>query len=143
MMTVRSTSARTSSDDVGKFLLRVALAILILFHGISKVIGSVAVVSGLLVKSGLPPVLAYAVFVGEVAAPVCLLLGVWTRAAALIVAINIVIAVLLARAGQFFTISKTGGWALELEGMYFMAALAIVWLGAGRYSLGGNDSRWN
>jgi putative oxidoreductase len=143
MMTVRSTSARTSSDDVGKFLLRVALAILILFHGISKVIGSVAVVSGLVVKSGLPPVLAYAVFVGEVAAPVCLLLGVWTRAAALIVAINIVVAVLLARAAQFFTISKTGGWALELEGMYFMAALAVAWLGAGRYSLGGKDGRWN
>jgi putative oxidoreductase len=143
MKTVRTTGAGTSSDDIGKLILRVTLAVLILFHGISKVVGGVAVVSGLLVKSGLPPVFAYAVFVGEVAAPVCLLIGVWTRAAALIVAINIVVAVLLARAGQFFTISKTGGWALELEGMYFMAALAVVWLGAGCYSLGGKDGRWN
>ena len=143
MKTARTTDAGTSSDDVGKLLLRVTLAILILVHGISKVIGGVAVVSALLMKAGLPPALAFAVYVGEVAAPICILIGVWTRAAALIVAINIVVAVSLAKAGQFFAISKTGGWALELEGMYFMAALAIAWLGAGRYSLGSIHGRWN
>jgi putative oxidoreductase len=37
--------------------------------------------------------------------------------------------------GDVFNLSKTGGWALELQGLYFVTALAVALLGAGRYSL--------
>ena len=33
--------------------------------------------------------------------------------------------------------------ALELQGMYFFAAIALALLGAGRYSLGGRAGKWN
>jgi putative oxidoreductase len=39
--------------------------------------------------------------------------------------------------------SKTGGWALELQGLYLVSALAVALLGAGRYSVGGSGGRWN
>lgn len=131
------------SDSLGKLVLRTALALLILFHGIAKVIGGVDQIAGLVGKVGMPPAFAYLVYVGEVIAPLLLLLGVWTRVAALVIAINMAVAVLLVHTGEFFSLAKTGGWALELQAMFFVAAIAIALLGAGRYSLGGSQGRWN
>ena len=130
-------------DDVGKLILRVGLALLILFHGVSKIIGGVGPITGLVAKVGLPPSLGYLVFVGEVIAPLLMLFGVWTRLAALVVAINMIVAITLVHIPQIFTLNKTGGWALELQGMYLATALAIALLGAGRYSIGGTAGRWN
>jgi putative oxidoreductase len=139
-----STSAVTAStEDTGKLVLRAALAILLLFHGVSKLIGGVGFITGMLTKAGLPPAVAYLVYIGEVVAPLLILFGVWTRAAALVVVINMMVAFLLVHTGQFFTMSQTGGWALELEGFYLASALAVALLGAGRYSVGGITGKWN
>jgi putative oxidoreductase len=138
-----SSAAATSYDDVGKLVLRVALATLLLFHGVSKLIGGVGFITGMLAKAGLPPALGYLVYIGEVLAPLMILLGMWTRPAALVVAINMIVAVLLVHTAQFFTMSQTGGWALELQGLYFAAAIAVALLGAGRYSLGSSTGKWN
>lgn len=131
------------AEDMGKFILRATLAILILFHGISKIIGGPGMILGLVAKAGLPSAVGYLVYVGEVIAPLLILFGAWTRLAALIVAINMVIAVALVHTSQIFTMGKTGGWALELQGIYLAAALAVALLGAGRYSVGGASGRWN
>lgn len=138
-----SKTSATSSEDLGKLILRVALALLILFHGISKVLGGVGPIAGMLAKIGMPAALGYLVYIGEVVAPLMILLGVWTRVGGLIIAINMVVAVLLVHTAQFFTLSPTGGWALELQAMFFVAAIAIALLGAGRHSLGGPAGRWN
>lgn len=130
-------------DDAGKLILRVVLALLILFHGVSKIIGGVGFITGLVTKVGLPPSLGYLVLVGEVIAPLLMLFGVWTRLAALVVAINMIVAIVLVHIPELFTLNKTGGWALELQGMYLATALAIVLLGAGRYSIGGAAGRLN
>lgn len=140
---MNTSTALAGRDDLGKLLLRVALGILLLFHGVSKLVGGIGFVSGALAKMGLPGAIGYLVYVGEVIAPLLILLGVWTRLAALVVAGNMVVAVLLVHTAQFFTLSDTGGWALELQGMYFFAALALALLGAGRYSVGGRNGNWN
>ena len=132
-----------TSEDAGKLILRVVLAAMLLFHGISKLHNGIGFVADMLAKAGLPAVLGYGVYIGEVVAPLFLLAGLYTRAAALIVAINMIVAVLLAHTRQFFTINETGGWALELQGMYFFTALAIALLGAGRYSIGGTAGKFN
>jgi putative oxidoreductase len=132
-----------ATDDAGKLLLRALLAILILFHGTSKLVGGVGFITGMLAKAGLPPALGYLVYIGEVVAPLLMLFGVFTRAAALVVAGNMIVALLLVHTSQFFTINETGGWALELQGMYLGAAVAVALLGAGRYSLGGTAGRFN
>lgn len=138
-----ATSLSSTSDDLGKLILRVALALMILLHGIAKIIGGVGFISGMVAKMGLPPAFGYLVYVGEVIAPLLMLFGIWTRLAALVVAINMAVAVLLVHTAEFFTLGKTGGWALELQGMFFFTAVALVLLGAGRYSVGGVSGRWN
>lgn len=138
-----ATDISNPMDDRGKLVLRVVLAVLILFHGVSKLIGGVGFISGMLTKAGLPGAFGYLVYIGEVVAPLLILVGVFTRAAALVVVINMVVALLLVHTGQFFTRNDTGGWALELQGMYLGTAVAIALLGAGRYSLGGIRGRFN
>ncbi len=131
------------SADLGKFILRVILAVLILFHGISKILYGIDQIIGMIIKTGLPPAVAYLVYTGEVLAPALVLLGLWTRPAAFVIAINMTVAVLLVHTSQFFTLAKSGGWALELQGMYFACALAVALLGAGRFSIGGAEGKWN
>ena len=94
-------------------------------------------------KAGLPAAFAYLVYVGEVLAPLLLIAGLWTRVAATVVAVNMLAAVLLVHTSQLFTLSKTGGWVLELQAMYLFGAIAVALLGAGRYSVGGVAGRWN
>jgi putative oxidoreductase len=130
-------------DDQGKLVLRVILAVLLLFHGVSKLIGGVGFITGMLQKAGLPGVFGYLVYIGEVVAPLMILFGVFTRPAALVVVVNMIVALLLVHTSQFFTLNETGGWALELQGMYLGGAIVVALLGAGRYSLGGTSGRWN
>ncbi|HZY32302.1 MAG TPA: DoxX family protein [Rhodanobacter sp.] len=131
------------SNDLGKLVLRVVLGVLILFHGVSKLIHGPGYIMGVVTGAGLPSFLAYGAYVGEVVAPLLLLLGYWTRVGALVIVINMLVAVGLVHMSQLAMLNDTGGWALELQGMFFGTALAIMLLGAGRYSLGGNSGRWN
>jgi putative oxidoreductase len=141
--TTHAASIRTSTDDAGKLVLRVALAVTLLFHGISKLIGGIGFVADMLAQVGAPAFLGNLVYVGEVGAPLLILFGVFTRPAALIVAINMVVAILLVHTSQFFTLNETGGWALELQGMFFFGAVTVALLGAGRFSFGGATGRFN
>lgn len=131
------------STDLGKLVLRVALGVLILLHGIAKLKGGPDFIVSTVEKAGLPSVLAYGVYLGEVLAPVLLIIGLFTRPAAILVAINMLFAIFLVHAGEIGQISKTGGWAIELQGMFLFAAIAVALLGAGRYSVGGLTGRWN
>jgi len=129
--------------DTGRLLLRVGLGVLILLHGISKVMNGIGPILEGVEKAGLPRDFGYLVYVGEVVAPILLIVGFLTRPAALVIAINMVVAVYLVHASQLFTLTKQGGWALELQGMYFLAAVVVALLGAGRFSVGGAGGRWN
>jgi putative oxidoreductase len=131
------------TDELGKLVLRVTLAVLILFHGIAKLTGGIGPIPGMLAKAGMPSELGYLVFVGEVIAPVLILVGLWTRLAACIVAINMMVAVWLVHSTQLFSFSKNGGWALELQGFFFFTAIAVALLGAGSFSIGGRSGKWN
>jgi putative oxidoreductase len=131
------------AENLGKLVLRVSLGALILFHGLAKVFGGPTFITGLVAEAGLPPAFGYLVYVGEVIAPLLMIIGLWTRAAAAVIAINMVVAVVLVHTTEFFTLSKSGGWALELQGLFFFAAVAVTLLGAGRLSVGGVGGRWN
>jgi putative oxidoreductase len=137
------TTSFTNTDDVGKLVLRAALGITLLFHGVSKLFGGIGFVADMLAQAGAPAFLGYGVYIGEVVAPLMILVGFYARPAALIVAVNMIVAVLLVHTSQFFTLNETGGWALELQGMFFFGAVAVALLGAGRFSLGGTANRFN
>jgi uncharacterized membrane protein YphA (DoxX/SURF4 family) len=131
------------APDLGKLVLRLTLGILLLLHGISKIAAGPESVLGLMTTTGLPPALGYLVYVGEVLAPLLLIVGLWTRAAALVVVINMAVAVLLVHTAQLGELTKNGGWALELQGFFFFTAVAVALLGAGSFSVGGERGKLN
>lgn len=110
----------------GFLILRWSVAILILLHGIAKLLNGVAGIQGMLGKVGLPPLLAYGVFLGEVIAPLLVITGFWVGPAALVMAINMLFAIGLVHMSELFTLGKSGGWALELQGLFFFGSLAIA-----------------
>jgi putative oxidoreductase len=131
------------SDDLGKLILRLVLGILILLHGLFKVTHGVGGVASMLTQHNLPGFLAYFVFVGEVLAPVLLIMGIYTRMGGLLIAGNMMVAFFLAHQGGMASLNAAGGWALELQGMFLFGALAVFFMGAGRFSLAGSGGRWN
>ena len=133
----------TRTDDTGKLILRRALGIMILLHGIAKLSTGVSGVGGMLASHGLPSALAYLVYVGEIVAPVLLIIGFYTRPAAWIVVVNMVAAIWLVHMKDLTALGKNGGWALELQGMFLFAAVAVAFLGAGRFSVGGSSGKYN
>ena len=107
-------------------LLRVTLAILVLFHGWAKIMGGIGGIEAMVVKAGLPAFVAYGVFIGEVIAPLFLLVGLFVVPAALVVAINMVVALVLVHGGHFLQINKSGGWALELQAFFLITAIVVA-----------------
>lgn len=126
-----------TQQDLGKFLLRVILGALILLHGIAKIRGGVDGIGQMLAGHGLPAQLAWGVLVGEVLAPVMLIAGFHARIGAALVVINMAFAVFLVHMGELAQLNGQGGWALELQGMFAFSALALVFLGPGKYSVNG------
>ena len=131
------------TDDLGKLVLRVSVGVLILLHGIFKLQNGVDGIAGMLGNNGLPAFLAYGVYIGEVVGPALVILGVFTRIGALLIAGNMLVAFLLAHMQELFSLGQMGGWALELQGMFLFGAIAIALLGAGRFSVGGIAGRYN
>ena len=122
-------------DDYGKLVLRVMLGALLLFHGLHKVLDGIEPIKAMLVSHGIPDALAYGVYLGEIVGPVLILLGMFSRVGAALIAVNMIVAIALTKLGSIFTLAPTGGYALELEMLYLLAAVAVALLGAGRFSL--------
>ncbi len=111
---------------LGALLLRTTLALLLLLHGWAKIRYGVGWIEGLLVQRGLPGFLAYAVYLGEVVAPLMLLVGFWVVPAAAVVVLNMVVALVLVHQGDWLALNRSGGWALELQAFYLVSALVVV-----------------
>ncbi len=124
-----------SADDWAKLVLRLALGVLTLLHGLAKLKTGPGFVLMLLQQHGLPGFLAYGVYVGEVIAPALVLLGLFTRPAAAVIVVNMLVAFGLVHMADLFSLGKQGGWALELQGFFLFTALAVAIQGGGRIGL--------
>lgn len=127
-------------EDLGKFLLRLAVGGLMLFHGLHKLFAGIDGISGMLIAKGFPGFIAYGVLVGEVIAPCLIILGILTRPAALVLAFTMIVAWLMVGMNETWALDKTGAWAIESLVYFFIGALAVTFLGAGRFSLAGNSA---
>ncbi|MCG2581496.1 MAG: DoxX family protein [Marinobacter sp.] len=121
--------------DLGKLIIRLTLGGLMLFHGIAKLIHGAGFIEGQLAGLGIPAIFAYGVFIGELLAPLMVILGYQTRIGALLIAFNMLVALALVHTQELLTLSSSGGWALELQGFFLFTAIALVFLGPGRYKL--------
>jgi putative oxidoreductase len=121
-------------QDIGKLVLRLTVSGLILFHGISKIIHGVSGIGTSLASHHLPSFIAYGAYIGEVVAPIFVILGIWSRIGALFVAFNMVMAISLAAWRLAPTLNRGGGWGMELEAFYLLTAVAVFFLGPGTLS---------
>jgi len=139
-----TTAAITSRhDDAGKLTLRLAIGGLLILHGIAKLSNGIGWMAGMLGSHGLPAFLGYGVYVGEIIAPLLLLVGKFTRPAGLVIAFNMLVAVLLARRDAIAKLNQGGGWDIELEMLFLLGGVAIWFLGSGRYALSKGAGRWD
>ena len=122
------------NPDAALLILRVVLAIIMLYHGWPKLTNLGGTIEGF-AGMGVPlPALA-AVFatVAEVVGGVLLLLGVLTDVAGLLFALDMLGAIVVVHAKNGFSVSDGGvEWPLALLAM----ALAIALAGPGRYAVG-------
>jgi len=124
-----------TNADLGRLLLRIILGGAILLHGVAKLQGGIdGIVQGV-TALGLPGFVAYGVYIGEVVAPLLLILGWYSRIGAALIAVNMVFAILIAHRPDLFKLAASGGWALELQGMYLVTAIALALMGPGRFSI--------
>ena len=123
--------------DAALLVLRLGVGALLLLHGIYKITHGVAWIAGPLGRVGLPAWLAYGTYVAEVLAPVLLIVGLFVRPAALVIAFDMFMAIFLARRADVTKISPMGGGlAIELELLFLVGALALALAGGGRFGLG-------
>lgn len=130
------------NTDLGLLILRLSIGILMLLHGVSKLMHGAGFIEDVVTGAGLPSFIAYGVYVGEVIAPLFIIFGYGTRVAAAIFAFNMIVAVGLVHGGDIFTLGEAGGWSLELQGLYFFGAVALIFTGAGKYALS-NKHLWD
>ena len=130
--------------DIGKLILRLSVAVLMAFHGVSKLRHGVAWMAKPLEAHHLPAWLAYGVYVAEVVVPILLIVGIFTRPAALVLVFEMLMAMFLVLGPKTFAIDRqTGALGAELQLLYLFSALAIAFLGSGRFALSKGRGRWD
>jgi putative oxidoreductase len=136
------TLTSTRLEDLGRLILRLSVGGLLLLHGLAKFRSGNGFVEEMVSRNGLPSFVAYGSYVGEIVAPALVIVGLFVRPAGLIIAVDLLGAIFLARSGDVGTVTQSGAWAIETEMLFLLGGLAIACLGAGRFAFG-MSSRWN
>jgi putative oxidoreductase len=131
------------NPDLGKLILRLGAGLILFLHGLWKIGGGMAGTVEQVAANGFPGWLAYGTCMGEVLAPLLMMLGKFSRPAGLLVAFNMLMTVVVAHRDIAFQLNDFGGWMIELNVLIMLGGLAVAFLGAGRYSLSGGKGKWD
>ncbi|MFJ1322399.1 DoxX family protein [Capnocytophaga canis] len=131
------------NKDLGLLILRLSVGLLMIPHGIHKLLnsGALGYIQSLLEAKGLPTFISYGVFVGEIIAPLLIVIGFRTRISALVLAATGLMILFLGY-DNFFSLTQHGGWVAELAGLFLFGALALAFTGGGKYALSTNN-QWD
>ncbi len=127
--------------DLSLLILRIGVGVLMLLHGIAKLKG-LGFIEGMLAKSGLPIFFAYGVYLTEIIAPLLIIIGYRTRLASIFLIFGTLFAMLLVHSANIFQLNQTGGWGVELLGLYITGALALAISGSGKFALS-SKNKWD
>lgn len=122
-------------NDIGKLVLRLGVGVLMLFHGVHKIIHGIDGVKALTTKGGLPEIMAYGVYIGEVVMPILIILGLYARVASVVLGFTMVTAIYLAYGNSLLALGKTGGPVYELALLYLIMCVVIFLQGSGKYAI--------
>jgi len=88
MMSCENKLACSLNEDIGKLILRLSIAGLMLFHGFAKLINGIDGIKGLVTNAGLPEFIAYGVYFGEIVFPILIIFGLFTRISSFLFCFN-------------------------------------------------------
>lgn len=132
------------AEDAGKAVLRLALGVTMLLHGLGKLDHGVAGIAAQLAAKGLPEFIAYGAYLGEVVAPLMLITGLGSRIGGLLLSGTMIVAIGLVHAADVFVRNpRSGGSAIELPMLFLLGGVAVALLGSGRYALSKGEGRWD
>ena len=123
------------NENFAKLFLRLFIGFLFLMHGYAKLKYGTSFIESLLEKNNIPQYFVYGVYIGEVIAPIFIIIGYYTKTFATVIITTMLFAIYLAHPTQIFEISKHGGLELELQYFYIFSSLLIIILGPGKYSI--------
>ena len=125
------------SEDIAKFILRITLGFLMLFHGVAKLhdLQALSFIKSQLEGIDIHPVFAYGVYIGEIIAPLLVVLGIYARFGGFLIFINMLFAIILVHSNDLLSLTQHGGWAIELQAFYLLGGLAVVLLGSGKFAV--------
>lgn len=124
-----------TNQHIGILILRVSIAFTMLIYGITKLIIGIDYISDLMAQFGLPSFLSYGVFIGEIIAPILIIIGYRTKLAGLILALNCLIATLMSQLPNLLKLNAFGGWEVGLLFIYTFFGISLFFTGAGKYSM--------
>lgn len=137
------TAPADRSKDYACALLRIGFSILLLYHGFLDVGSGAQFVIHALPGAGIPEQLVKLTYIAEIIGLLMIIFGVWARAAALAMALNLAIAIPFIYLDEAFSLWVRTPWMLELHLLYLAIAIVVALQGAGHYSIGGKNGRWN
>jgi putative oxidoreductase len=127
--------SHTDQTALATTLLRVTSGALLLTHGLTKLLVFTPAGTAAFFESiGFPGITAYPVIAGEIGLGLAMILGIYSRYAAL-AALPILLGSIIPHAGNGFTFSNPGGgWEFPLFWSIVLVVQAL--LGDGAYALG-------
>lgn len=137
------------NGNISLLIVRLSLGILLLFHGVRTIRYGMSSLEQLLAKD-IPDYVAYSVYfgeiygvyIGEIVAPLMIVLGFRTRLAGLLLLINMLVIILIAQPHVIIAITGSSTWKLESTGFYLAGSLILLLSGGGKYSLS-HSKKWD
>jgi putative oxidoreductase len=110
--------------------LAIGLGILLLFHGVDKIIHGISGIESMLSNMNVPyaKYVAYGVYVSEIVAPLLLIFNHYVRIASLLVSLNMIVAIVLGHRETLLTLNNHGAWSIETPLLYLVIAMTLFLL---------------
>ena len=122
--------------DLGILCARLGLGICLFMHGFAKILNGIGGVKSILTKTGLPEIIAYGSYIGEVVAPIMIILGIFSRIGALLViGTSLTIMYAYHGLGNLLELTNAGGFKAEILYLYIALLLCIIFNGSGKYAI--------
>ena len=115
---------------------RLGLGVCLFMHGFAKILHGIGGVKSILTKADLPEIMAYGSYVGEVIAPIMIILGIFSRIGALLViGTSLTIMYAYHGLGNLLELTNAGGFKAEILYLYIALSLCVIFNGSGKYAI--------
>ncbi len=131
------------SENIDKLIARLSVGVLLLLHGVHKLLNGIEPIKHMVTQHNLPETLSYGVYLGELVGPMLVILGLFSRLGGTLIVLNMLTAIFLSQMHNLLVLNAQGGYALELDMLYLAGGLCVMLSGAGRLSLAGANGPLN